>query len=764
MSETEHRPAEADVSNGAQPASEESAPVQEANGHAATTAGSHAEGSLAPTKKRRRRRRRKKAALAGSAHEGATANGSLDPTLQQEHVEPTPGTAAPSALDAALERHESVNSATTPSQAEALGFGSEASPGESTASVAREPATSADATRTASNEAAAPPTPTEPTEKESARAAQTLAFLHTHASELGLDGSTVLGSSAVLGSGEAAPEDTATTTEASRANSDPLKAIWRVERSLGQALSSAAFRSLSPKRRAELLDAALEVSPTTSVLLARLRDEQASEASPAAPFAAASAAPDSLDASDIVSDPAVPPAHDEPSSPTSGATAESRSTDRTQPAADPKTSSATGTPTGEPRANVSQTQATRHAATLELVRRIESEPGHVEQLLELVDELGRTQPRARYIEWLLAMVENRELKRTLDQAAGRLPQPWRAALTHARIVAAVIVRGQTNQWGARQLHTAVRSVLRSGAESLLSRPVAIRQRLTTLALRLRLKDQEMNVVRRLLESLGGHPCADALALEHARDLLAAQQYTRAATELEALARHYDHPMIPQLRKALTGPRFGSVALLKSRAKPPLSNVFPLRSGSWLSQQVDVWLRLGDAEHAAAFAHHVDVHRRGEIPGVTPIVEHGFTKGNRPYVAYIKQGDNALFALNPAHGLSREDALDSARQLLQLAYGLARCGFVLPDAELARLEREPSGRLWLVETWGSRIEPLDVAQEAALDIVRKWLQQLLMRSPLFALSNDVEDTLKHAGDFATLRATLDVLSRTRRWEG
>src|SRR5690606_24844433 len=87
-------------------------------------------------------------------------------------------------------------------------------------------------TTTDAQPAASTPTesvPPAPSEKELARAAQTLAFLHTHSTELGLD--------------DVAPRAPVSNTEGADAPAESAsRAIWEVERSLGRALSGDGFR------------------------------------------------------------------------------------------------------------------------------------------------------------------------------------------------------------------------------------------------------------------------------------------------------------------------------------------------------------------------------------------------------------------------------------------------------------------------------------------------------------------------------------------
>ncbi len=546
-----------------------------------------------------------------------------------------------------------------------------------------------------------------------------------------------------------------------------LDTVWQADTELYQALVGERAKSLPTELRTALVKDALDKTPTLKVLTVLLELAWATDSE--------------LESTDPELNERRPPPPTEPpqADPSERQAPVSTTADEGATGGGPNTVGAGATDAATTEADTARdrTAETEPSQTVneqldallgdkgpfDVLRRVECRGGDMESVNRLLSLVENHVPRPQWIEWLLSMYENRDLRRSLE-GDGPIPQSFRALIPHARTLAAVVVRGQTNQWGARQLHHSTRTMLRSGASSLMSRPAAMRERLVRIALRLRLKEQDVSALSNILDSLGSDACASSLALDHVRGLLSAHHYEKAAKVLAALSSRGERdPQVAHWLKALSGPRYGSVALLKSRTRPPLSTEHPLRPGLWLAQQRDVWLRVGTSERAAHFAQHVDDHRRSEIPGVSTIVEHGFTKGNRPYVAYERKGENAKFALAPAHGASREEALDTARQLLKLAYGLARCGVMLPDAELGRLERDASGQLWLVETWGCKTVGLDGAQEAMLGILRLWLASVLFDSPNFALKPDIQDTLRHAADFATVRATLDVLNRTRLWE-
>ncbi len=741
----------------------EAEPAESAKASPAGVNGSPSPDGAAPKKKRRRRRRRKSKPAAGA---DIDAGG----TSTVASAEGVVGTSAPN--DGASMEEPSPASPTTESD----------EPTRAAAPVASETPATGEASTPAQSEPqetsppATPPPPPKPTEKDQARFRTTREWLSEHADELGVPAEQRL-----------------------RAVTEPpsdLDAIWQVDTALYQALTGDGAHHLPAPRRRALHEEALERIPTLTTLTACLQLAWSERAAPSSDThdtrAAIATEPRAVESSEAASDtsasdtnasdaavsdvsPGVASSDDATTTadaPPVAANSADTSPDDSAQASPPDTPSpqaATARTTG--RASVNSSEETGERPELpfiagkspfDLVRRVESRVGDTQSLNRLLSLLEKHVDRGQWIEWLLAMQENRDLKRTLE--SGEVPQSWRALVPHARALAAVVVRGQTNQWGARQLHHGLRTLLRSGADSLMTRPVAMRERLVRLALRLRLKPQDLAAVSRLLDSLEGDSAALSLALEHVRGLMSSHQYEKATQMLLALQpRSRGEPLVGHWLKALSGPRYGNVALLKSRARPPLMTDFPLRPALWLAQQNDVWLRVGVAESAAHFAQHVETHRRAEIPGVSVVVEHGFTKGNRPYAAYERKGENAKFALSPAHGASREEALDSARQLLQLAYGLARAGVVLPDAELGRLERDASGRLWLVESWGAKLAALDVAQESMIGILRSWLAAVLFDSPNFALKPDVMDTLRHAADFATVRATLDVLSRTRLWE-
>ncbi len=765
----------------------EAEPAESAKASPADVNGSPSPDGAAPKKKRRRRRRRKSKPAAGA---DLDAGG----TSTAASAEGVGGTSAPN--DAGSVAEPSPASPTTESDealaSEAPATGGAPAAGETPAAGEAPTTSEAPATGEASTPAqsepqetsppATPPPPPKPTEKDQARYRTTREWLSEHADELGVPVEQRLQAVAEP------PSD--------------LDTIWQIDTALYQALTGDGAHQLPAPRRRALHEEALEQIPTLTTLTACLQLAWSERAAPSADTpdtraAIATEPPRAVESSETASDTNASDTNASDTNANDAATSDvipgvARSDDATTtsdapPAAansantSPDDGAQASTPDTPPqqaatprttgRASVSSSEETGERAELpliagkspfDLVRRVESRVGDTQSLNRLLSLLEQHVDRGQWIEWLLAMQENRDLKRTLE--SGEVPQSWRALVPHARALAAVVVRGQTNQWGARQLHHGLRTLLRSGADSLMTRPVAMRERLVRLALRLRLKPQDLAAVSRLLDSLEGDSAALSLALEHVRGLLSSHQYEKAAQMLLALQpRSRGEPLVGHWLKALSGPRYGSVALLKSRARPPLMTDFPLRPALWLAQQNDVWLRVGVAESAAHFAQHVETHRRAEIPGVSIVVEHGFTKGNRPYAAYERKGENAKFALTPAHGASREEALDSARQLLQLAYGLARAGVVLPDAELGRLERDASGRLWLVESWGAKLAALDVAQESMIGILRSWLAAVLFDSPNFALKPDIMDTLRHAADFATVRATLDVLSRTRLWE-
>jgi hypothetical protein len=401
---------------------------------------------------------------------------------------------------------------------------------------------------------------------------------------------------------------------------------------------------------------------------------------------------------------------------------------------------------------------------LELVRRLDVAKDGVQQLNQLLTLLGQAVRRPQHIEWLLAAVENRELKRALEDARRVLPEPWAGLYPQARVLQAVIVRGQTNQWGARQLHSAVRTLLRSGARSFDGRPAQIRERLVACGVRLRLGGTDRESLNQQLNSLATEECFLGLSLDQVGVWLTERQEKPARARLAELSERFpENPTIQQRQKALDGPRYGNAALLKSRVKPPVSLEHALRPGVLLTEQCDVWLRVGGVDDSSLFLQQTEMHRRIEIPGVTSLREAGLTNGRRPYIAYERKGENGRYALQPPRGLNREEALAFARQLLKLAYALARCTVLLPDADLGRLELDSRKELWLVETWGATVVAPEVALEGMLGVLRQWQILLLGDSPLFALSAELRDNLEHAGDFATVRATLDALSRSRSWE-
>ncbi len=400
---------------------------------------------------------------------------------------------------------------------------------------------------------------------------------------------------------------------------------------------------------------------------------------------------------------------------------------------------------------------------LELLRRLDvDDTAHVLAWAQLVEHLV---PKREHIEWLLVASENKSLRRVLDAERRQLAETWRPLLDHARTLHAVIVRGQTNQWGARALHQAVRSLLRSKADTLHQRAPVLRQRFLDLALDLDLDKLETATVERHLDALEPGEDTSRLALRQVSSWLARGRFSEARTRLEKLANKLpDRPEPGKWLKALAAPHFGDIALIKSRIKPPLAIKQALRPGFALREQADVWLRVGSSSDALAFQEHAEVHRRAEIPSVTPLRYFGITRERRPYAAFARQGDNAKFALTPARGLSYPNALQHAEQLLRLAYGLARAGVVLPDADLGRLELSDSGQLWLVETWGIKSAAADVAQERGLGVAREWMLTLLDGSPHFELTEEQKDNLRHAADFATMRAVVDSLGRVYVWGG
>ncbi len=404
-------------------------------------------------------------------------------------------------------------------------------------------------------------------------------------------------------------------------------------------------------------------------------------------------------------------------------------------------------------------------AIFELVRRLETRDIEPERMLETLAVLSETVARDSWLEWMLALTENRDTRRALEALGTRLPDPWRPLHQHARILFQVVVRGQTNQAGAHRLAQAVRALLTTGAKSLHSRPVAVRQRLVRLAVTMRPSRATTATLEQLLTDLRNAGAALELELELVRNWLVLGDHDKAQAKLDELAAaRGDHPDIGPWRRALASTRYGDVALIKSRVKSPLDCEHPLRPGFSFIEQRDVWLRVGATEDAPTFIAHVEAHRRADVPGVSAICEAGFTRARRPYVAYQRIGDNAKYALFPPRGLERARALGYAKQLTQLAYALGRTGLVLPDADLGRLELSSDDRLWLVESWGAQVESPESAMEKALGLLRQWQIALLADSPNFELPREARDNLEHAADFRTINATLDGLIRGHYWAG
>jgi hypothetical protein len=400
---------------------------------------------------------------------------------------------------------------------------------------------------------------------------------------------------------------------------------------------------------------------------------------------------------------------------------------------------------------------------LELVRRLDAADDS-DVLSTWIAQVQRHVPQRQQIEWLLAATENKNLRRALEARAESLPEAWGPLLEQARVLAAVLIRAQTNQWGARTLHQAIRTLLRSKADSLEHRAPAVRLRFLKLATDLRLDKLEAATLERHANSLNGAEDAAQLALELAATLLAQGRYGEAQARLQSIESSTARPVASKWLKALAAPRFGDVALMKSRIKPPIETRHNLRPGFALREQTDVWLRVGAGADAREFQQHAEVHRRAEVPCVTPLRYFGITRERRPFAAFERQGDNAKHALQPARGLTYHQSVGFAEQLLRLAYGLARAGVVLPDADLGRLELSNSGQLWLVESWGIHSAAIDVAQEKMLAIAREWLLGMLGQSQHFELSAEHQENLQHSADFATLRAALDQLGRVYVWEG
>lgn len=551
----------------------------------------------------------------------------------------------------------------------------------------------------------------------------------------------------------------------------------RLQDILAQALSGPDLRGLPLTQRIDLTTEALEACPTLAVFCsfadARLQAAAAErDAKPAPdgnpPPTEPSAATDeaSAQASDEAAGGSAEGPAPEPSPEAAVSAADSASATG---AAD---NVAAGDAPSEPAARRSRADGQRPPrpnkaaakdvlALLEPLRRSEFAKISKEVLNQFVERSDTWVAPSERLEWLSAALENKELKRALDGAERALPEAWQRLLPQARALLFVVLRGQTHPGGARALKEAVRGLLRSGARSLLGRSAAIRERFARVALELRVPDSEARVLSQVLETLRNEEAGIELELMSVRALLSSGRHDRAETELIRLADAHGHRSpAGHWLKAMSGPRFGQLALFKSRVNPPVEHKNALRPGFCFADQTDVWVRVGDPEEAAQFLTQLDIHRRALVPCVAMIHESGFTNSRRPFIAYSRKGENARQVLESPRGLERREALIFARQLLQLGYGLGRAGVLLPDADFGRLELTAGGQLWLVESWGSRLDP--AALLGMVEITRQWQLKLLSHSSRFELPRESRENFEHAADFETIRATLDALWRNYYW--